>query len=31
MASITYWSQLQPSPRSPSIEDGLAAAVRDPV
>jgi hypothetical protein len=30
MASVTYWSQLQPSPRTPSIADGLAAAVRDP-
>jgi len=30
MASITYWSQLQPSPRTPSIAEGLAAAVRDP-
>jgi hypothetical protein len=30
MASITYWSQLQPSPYTPSIANGLAAAVRDP-
>jgi len=30
MASITYWSQLQPSPYSPSIAAGLAATVRDP-
>ena len=30
MASITYWSQLQPSPRDTSIADGLAARVRDP-
>lgn len=30
MASVTYWSQLQPSPRTPSISNGLAAAVRDP-
>ena len=30
MASITYWSQLSPSPRTPSIADGLAARVRDP-
>jgi hypothetical protein len=30
MASITYWSQLQPSPRTPAIASGLAAPVRDP-
>jgi hypothetical protein len=30
MASITYWSQLQPSPYTPSIAAGLAAAIRDP-
>jgi hypothetical protein len=30
MASITYWSQLQPSPRIASVADGLAAPVRDP-
>lgn len=30
MASITYWSQLQPSPRTASIAAGLSAAVRDP-
>jgi hypothetical protein len=30
MPSITYWNQLQPSPRSPSVSDGLATAVRDP-
>jgi hypothetical protein len=30
MASITYWSQLQPSPRVHSIAEGLAARVRDP-
>lgn len=30
MASITYWSQLLPSPRSPSIALGLAARLRDP-
>jgi hypothetical protein len=30
MASLTYWSQLQPSPRMNSIAEGLAARVRDP-
>jgi hypothetical protein len=30
MASITYWSQLQPTPRVSSIAEGLAARVRDP-
>jgi hypothetical protein len=30
MPSITYWSQLQPSPRAPSIAESLAARVRDP-
>ena len=30
MPSITYWSQLQPSPRYPSVAEGLAAVVRDP-
>jgi hypothetical protein len=30
MASITYWSQLQPSPRDASIATCLAACVRDP-
>jgi hypothetical protein len=30
MASVTYWSQLQPSPYTPSIANGLAAPVRDP-
>jgi hypothetical protein len=30
MPSITYWNQLQPSPRSPSVAEGLAALVRDP-
>ena len=30
MASLTYWSQLQPSPRGSSIAEGLAARVRDP-
>src|SRR5262245_43528530 len=30
MASITYWSQLQPSPRDASIATSLAACVRDP-
>jgi hypothetical protein len=30
MASITYWSQLRPSPRVHSIAEGLAARVRDP-
>jgi hypothetical protein len=30
MASITYWSQLQPSPRDSSIATTLAACVRDP-
>ena len=30
MASITYWNQLQPSPQSSSVAEGLAARVRDP-
>jgi len=30
MASITYWQQLQPSPRDASIATSLAACVRDP-
>jgi hypothetical protein len=30
MASITYWSQLQPSPRDSSIANTLAACIRDP-
>jgi hypothetical protein len=30
MASITYWSQLQPSPRQQAITAGLAARIRDP-
>jgi hypothetical protein len=30
MASVTYWSQLQPSPRAQSIAEGLAARIRDP-
>ena len=30
MPSITYWSQLLPSPRSPSIAASLAARLRDP-
>jgi hypothetical protein len=30
MPSITYWNQLQPSPRAPSVAEGLAARVRDP-
>ena len=30
MPSITYWNQLQPSPRYPSVAEGLAALVRDP-
>jgi len=30
MASVTYWSQLQPSPRGQSIAEGLAARIRDP-
>ena len=30
MSSITYWNQLQPSPYSPSVSEGLAAVVRDP-
>lgn len=30
MASVTYWSQLQPSPRTQSVEEGLAARIRDP-
>jgi hypothetical protein len=30
MPSITYWNQLQPSPRYPSVAEGLAARVRDP-
>src|SRR5258705_5268894 len=30
MASIPYWSQLQPSPRDASIATSLAACVRDP-
>jgi hypothetical protein len=30
MASITYWNQLRPVPRVPSVTEGLAAAVRDP-
>lgn len=30
MASITYWNQLQPSPYSPSVSEGLGAVVRDP-
>jgi hypothetical protein len=31
MASITYWSQLLPSPRDASIATTLAACIRDPV
>jgi hypothetical protein len=30
MASVTFWFQLQPSARVPSIADALAARVRDP-
>ena len=30
MASITFWSQLLPSPRSPSVASSLAARLRDP-
>jgi len=30
MASITYWQQLQPSPRDASIATSSAACVRDP-
>jgi hypothetical protein len=30
MASITYWSQLLPSPRDTSVEPSLAARLRDP-
>lgn len=30
MPSITYWSQLRPEPRAPSVAVGLAAHVRDP-
>jgi hypothetical protein len=30
MASITYWNQLRPVPRAPSVAEGLAAQVRDP-
>jgi hypothetical protein len=30
-ASITYWSRVEPSPRSESLRPGLSAAVRDPV
>ena len=30
MASITYWSQLLPSPCAPSVAESLAARVRDP-
>jgi hypothetical protein len=30
MASLTYWSQLQPSPRLNSVSEALAARVRDP-
>ncbi len=30
MASVTFWFQLQPSARAPSIADSLAARVRDP-
>ena len=30
MASVTFWYQLQPSARVPSIADTLAARVRDP-
>ena len=30
MASITFWSQLAPSPRAPSVAESLAARVRDP-
>jgi hypothetical protein len=30
MASITYFSQLQPTPRSPSVAESLAARLRDP-
>lgn len=29
--SITYWHRLEPRPRSPSIAEGLAARVRDPL
>src|SRR5437870_84096 len=28
--SITYWDRLEPRPRSPHIEEALAARVRDP-
>jgi hypothetical protein len=31
MTSLTYWSQLQPSPRLNSVAEALAARVRDPV
>lgn len=31
MPSITYWSRLEPRPRSRSIADSLAARVRDPL
>ena len=30
MASITYWSQLRPQPRTQSVAEGLAGRVRDP-
>jgi len=30
MASITYFSQLLPTPRSPSVAASLAARLRDP-
>jgi hypothetical protein len=30
MATVTYWSQLQPSPRVQSVAESLAARVRDP-
>lgn len=31
MASITYWSRLEPRPRSPSVSQSLSARVRDPL
>lgn len=31
MPSITYWSRLEPSPRSAAISESLAAKIRDPL
>jgi hypothetical protein len=31
MSSITYWSRLEPDPRSPSIAKSLSAQIRDPL